>query len=166
MHPLKNTAPVGIVTAQTLLQALPESIAVVRPQDRSLIDAYQALGLRVVVNNQSELGMSTSIATGVQAARQSAGWLVMLADMPWVQPTTIELLKEELLAGASIVAPVYRGQRGNPVGFSAKWRDELLALQGDTGAKELIRQHSHEITLLDTSDRGVVMDVDHPNDLG
>ncbi|MGD2117408.1 MAG: nucleotidyltransferase family protein [Chromatiales bacterium] len=166
LHPLADGIPIGIASAQNLLHALPESIAVVRPQDQALIDAYEALGLKVVINTQAELGMATSIAVGVQAASQSDGWLIALADMPWVQPTTIELMKEELLAGASIAAPVYRGQRGNPVGFSARWRDELLALQGDTGARELLRQYGHEISLLDTNDRGVMIDVDHPNDLG
>jgi molybdenum cofactor cytidylyltransferase len=109
--------------------------------------------------------MATSIAAGVQAASQSDGWLIMLADMPWVQAKTIELLKEELLAGASIVAPVYRGQRGNPVGFSARWRDNLLALRGDTGARELLSQNPHELTLLETDDQGVLLDVDFPDDL-
>jgi molybdenum cofactor cytidylyltransferase len=37
--------------------------------------------------------------------------------------------------GARIAAPVYQGQRGNPVAFSAYHLPLLLALEGDQGAQ-------------------------------
>lgn len=165
LHPLAHNRLVGIASAETLLKVLPESIVIVRPGDRELINAYKTLGIKVVVNSQADEGMASSIITGVCATRESNGWIIALADMPWVQPATIKTLAEQLLKGASMVAPVYQGQRGNPVGFSSTWGTELLQLQGDKGARELLIQHNDNLSLLAINDPGVTMDIDSPDDL-
>ena len=67
--------------------------------------------------------------------------------------------------GAGIVAPLYRGQRGHPVGFSARYADELLGLSGDTGARDIIAAHGDSLQLIEVADRGVITDIDHPEEL-
>ena len=89
----------------------------------------------------------------------------MLADMPWIQPATISVLADRLKKGASMVAPVYAGQRGHPVGFSSRWLQPLRDLSGDKGARDLIRDHSDALELVTTKDAGVVKDIDYPQDL-
>ncbi len=63
------------------------------------------------------------------------GWVIALADMPAIRLDTIRRVAEALRTGATTAAPVYRGQRGHPVGFAKLCRSELLALDGDTGAR-------------------------------
>jgi molybdenum cofactor cytidylyltransferase len=109
--------------------------------------------------------MGTSLAAGVNATSDATGWLIALADMPWLQAATINVLADRLNSGASIVAPVYNGRRGHPVGFSSRWKNELQCLSGDRGARDLITAHGNELVLFTTEDAGVLMDVDHPQDL-
>ena len=165
LHPLPDGVPVGIASARTLVQAVPHTLAVVQAGDRSLIEAYAAIGLGIVENPFADAGMGTSLAAGVTAAAGAGGWLVALADMPWIQPATVRMLADGLRSGASMVAPVFGGRRGHPVGFSHHWGDRLLALGGDDGARSLLAEHADELVLLDTVDAGVLEDIDHPDDL-
>jgi molybdenum cofactor cytidylyltransferase len=72
-------------------------------------------------------------------------------------------LLQALAAGADMVAPFYEGKRGNPVGFSAACLPELLALQGDQGARALLAQSG--LQKLPVSDSGILRDIDTPADL-
>ena len=144
---------------------IPDVIAVVQPEDYALIDAFSSIGITVVENTRAEEGMGTSLAAGVNASSHADGWLVTLADMPWIQPATISALANELKNGASMVAPAYRGERGHPVGFSARWLKPLQALSGDRGARDLIAAYPDKLELVATDDVGIVKDIDYPLDL-
>lgn len=155
----------GVAAARNLAQAVAETVAVVRPGDVRLIEAFSKLGLRVVENPQADEGMGASIGAGVGATPEAGGWLIALADMPWVQPATIRRLADGLRDGASIVAPEYAGRRGHPVGFAAHWRAHLQALHGDRGARTLIATNTDALVVQRTTDAGVVADIDRPQDL-
>jgi len=167
LHPLHAGVPVAAVAAQALMQVLPNTLAVVKPGDHALIKVFTELGLQVVENPLADEGMGTSLAAGVNAAAtaRADGWLIMLADMPWIQPATISALADRLESGASIVAPVCAGQRGHPVGFSSHWLQPLCDLCGDRGARDLIADNLDALELLATEDAGVLQDIDFPHDL-
>ncbi len=166
LQPLPSGEPVGVAAGRNLIAAVPDSIAVVRAGDLALAMALGAIGLRIVEHPWADDGLGTSLAAGVAARPDAAGWLIALGDMPWVQPETILALTEALAAGASLTAPLYAGHRGHPVGFAAPWRDRLMTLKGDQGAKDIIAAHSGQLILLPTADPGVLRDVDAPADLG
>ena len=157
----------GVSVAATadahLIAALPRSLGVVRPADQELSRQLTSVGLDVVENGRSVYGMGTSIAAGVAATPEADGWVIALGDMPWVRPETIRAVADALVRGSSISAPCIDGIRGHPVGFSAKWRDELLALNDDFGARNLIT--ALNLDLIPTDDPGVRQDIDHPADL-
>lgn len=165
LHPLDDGTPLGIAAAQTLMRALPDTIAVVRAGDHALRDAFVAIGLSVVENPAAERGMGGSLAAGVKAAAGAGGWIIALADMPWVQASTIRALAARLSGGASIVAPLHAGRRGHPVGFAPRWGARLAALDGDQGARGLIATHPQALVLHPTDDPGVLRDVDRRTDL-
>lgn len=165
MYPLADGTPIGVAAARTLIEVVPNSIAVVRPGDHQLIEAFSSLGLTIVENPFAAKGIGKSVSAGISATVEARGWIVALADMPWVRPTTIHMLAEKLQKGASLVAPVYGGQRGNPVGFDHHWGEKLQTLCGDEGARGLIAEHVDELVLQATTDAGVVEDIDHLSDL-
>ena len=165
LQPLANGEAVGTAAAKTLREVLPDTVVVVRPEDKELIDVLLSLDFKVLENSHAQNGMASSLVEGIKATGKSDGWLIALADMPWVKPETIEALKQQLLKGSSMVAPVYKGTRGNPVGFSTKWKDQLMKLQGDKGARDLLAKYASELFLVDTDDQGVLMDIDYPTDL-
>lgn len=165
LHTLPDGVAIGVAAANALLQAVPDTIAVVQPGDRALIDAFTQIGMKVVENMRADEGMGTSLAVAVNATADAGGWMIALADMPWIQSATITSLVDLLNNGASIVAPVYQGQRGHPVGFSARWQQPLRGLSGDRGARDVIASHPDELEVFNTADAGVLKDIDRPVDL-
>jgi molybdenum cofactor cytidylyltransferase len=123
-------------------------------------------GCQVTMFQKAERGMGASLAHGVAQARGADGWVVALADMPRIQPETVKSVISALQQGALIAAPVYKGERGHPVGFGAALRDELLALDGDQGARALLERHRDSVRLIDCDDPGILIDIDRKSDLG
>ncbi len=162
---LADGTPVGVQSVRNLKQALTEVIAVTRPEDADLRALLQAEGIRVEICPRALEGMGASLAHGVQAAYDADAWIIALGDMPRIQPATIRQIADALAAGAAIVAPVYRGTRGHPVGFSGAQREALAALSGDAGARDILRTERSRITLLECDDPGVLADIDTPADL-
>lgn len=165
LQPLAGGEAVGVAAARNLVAAVPAAVAVVRPGDRALADALAGAGLQIVENPVADTGLGTSLAAGVAATPDASGWIVALADMPWIRPDTIAALADALRDRASLVAPTYDGRRGHPVGFAARWRAALLALTGDRGARDIVATHADVLTLLRTRDAGVLCDVDRASDL-
>jgi molybdenum cofactor cytidylyltransferase len=140
-------------------------VAVVRPGEDPLTPLLGELGYRLVTNSEADLGLGSSLAAGVRAARGADGWVIALADMPWVAPASIAAVAKRLRHGASIVAPVYGGRRGHPVGLASHWFADLAGLAGDQGARQLINEHPEAFTAVEIDDAGVIQDVDVPADL-
>ena len=160
---LPDGRPVALASAQALLAVLPRVLAVVPDASPELAFTLQSAGCEVLACPDARLGMGHTLAAGVAATADAGGWIVALADMPFVQPSTIQRLVQALEQGERIVAPAWQGQRGHPVGFSAHYCGALLALRGDEGARALLR--SDPPLLLEVGDPGVVRDIDTPIDL-
>ncbi len=162
---LPDGTPVGVAALRNLLAAVGAATAVVRPGDDALAEVLRAEGAHVTVCPDSRNGMGASLAWGVRAAPLAAGWVVALADMPWIQPASIRSVVALLQRHTVLAAPQYQGQRGHPVGISARFYGELTRLSADEGAKRLLAEHASEIELVPVSDAGVLRDVDTPADL-
>jgi molybdenum cofactor cytidylyltransferase len=165
LHPLADGTAVAVASARAMQACMPQVIAVVNRDNESLRIMLEAEGIEIATAPAVDPGTGTSIATGVAASPRAAGWLVALADMPYVLPDTIARVLAAVANGALLAAPVYRGQRGHPVGFGAGFRDALLALRGDEGARQILRDHPDALTLIDCDDAGVVQDIDRLDDL-
>ena len=165
LAPLANGTPLAAAAAGTLIAAVPESIAVVRPGDAALATLLAGKGLRIVECAEAERGMGHSLAAGVAATSTADAWLIALADMPSIKISTIAGLAAQLRAGSVLVAPFHAGRRGHPVGFTKGFGAELLSLTGDAGAHDLFSRHAASLTRLDVDDPGILIDVDIPGDL-
>jgi molybdenum cofactor cytidylyltransferase len=151
--------------ARNLLAATPEVIAVVRWGDFPLYDMLEQEGCQVTMFQGAARGMGASLAHGVGQARNADGWVVALADMPRVPAVIIKEIIASLESGALIAAPVHKAERGHPVGFGAALREELLALDGDLGARAVVERHRDSVQLIECDDPGILFDVDHKSDI-
>jgi molybdenum cofactor cytidylyltransferase len=165
LHPLADGTPIAAAAARNLRAAIDPAVAVVRPGSPALERVLADAGLEVTICADASSGMGHSLAHAVRATADAAGWVVALADMPFVAPETIRRVAAALAGGTPIVAPCYRGERGHPVGFAAGYRAELTALAGDAGAREILRRDRARVCLLDVDDPGVLRDVDTRADL-
>lgn len=157
--------PIALAAARNFIEALPESIAVLRPRAQKLGQLLRDAGCNTVVCRNAGEGMGTSLAAGVRAAPDADGWIVALADMPFLRPETIRVIAQAISDGAAIAAPAYRGERGHPVGFARRFFEELSALHGDSGARALLDRHPDSVTAYEVDDPGVLRDIDKPSDL-
>jgi molybdenum cofactor cytidylyltransferase len=159
--------PMAVVSARRLRDALPRVLAVTRPGRQELSEALEAAGCEVIETYNALDGLGASLAAGVKASVAADGWIVMLADMPFIRTETIAAVCAALETGAVIAAPVDRASRtrGHPVGFRAWLAAELMALEGDEGARSVIQRHANVMRLIEVDDDGITRDIDRPEDL-
>jgi molybdenum cofactor cytidylyltransferase len=165
LHPLEDGVAIAAHAARNLLAATPDVFAVVRWGDFPLYDMLEQEGCQVSMFQGHAHGMGASLAHGVAQARGAGGWVIALADMPRVAPATIKRIISAVEQGAGIAAPVHNGERGHPVGFGPALRDELLALDGEQGARAVLERHRDDLALIECDDPGVLMDIDKRADL-
>lgn len=166
LHPLPSGTLIGVAALRNLRSALPRVVVVVRPGDDELRQLLAMERVPMIECAQAERGMGHSLAAGVAAETDADGWVIALGDMPYVRPDTIRAVAQAVERGAELVVPVFGGQRGHPVGFGARFRDHLLALSGDAGARVVLTRHASAVQQLEVDDPGVVQDVDTPADAG
>lgn len=162
LHPLPDERPVAVAACESLLGAGVDVLAVVRPEAGELKRRLTQAGAEVITCDSSGLG--ESLAFGVARAGQAPGYLIALADMPWVRVETVRAVVDALVRGADVAAPFYQGRRGHPVGFAGSWRERLLALRDDRGARDLLAKET-DIYRLECDDPGVLADIDRPEDV-
>jgi molybdenum cofactor cytidylyltransferase len=166
LQPLDDGTPMVLASASPLHAVLTETVAVVDDADGEVARLLAQEGLQVVCNPQARKGVGTSIACGVAASRHAGGWVIALGDMPFIPQTIVQAVVAALAGGADIVAPVNQGQRGHPVGFSARHAEALMNLRADEGARGLIAAHRDSLELIEVDDRGVLLDIDHCGEHG
>ena len=111
-------------------------------------------------------GMGASLRTGIASLpADTDGAFVFLGDMPRVPTAIFGQMVQALIGGALAAAPVYRGQRGNPVLLDRTLFPQLLALTGDAGARGVLQDLGERLVLIESPDDGVLFDVDEPGDL-
>jgi len=163
---LADGTPVGVAAWRNLASAVDECLAVIRKGDTRLRELLLSEGATVLECEDAEAGMSRSLIAGLTATENSDGWIIALGDMPYIKPATIRKVADAIAGGAMIAQPVHRGTRGHPVGLSSRLHDELLAVKGDEGAREVVRRHAGQCHLiLCDDDPGVTRDIDTPQDL-
>ena len=165
MHLLPDGTPIAVAAAANLLPACDRVVAGVRDDNHRLADALATAGCEIVRCAKAHKGMGHSLAAGVRATSDAAGWIVALGDMPFIATSSHQAVATRLRARASLVATQYQGRRGHPVGFSNRWFTELSTLTGDQGARTILAQHSSELVLCTLEDPGVIRDIDRLADL-
>lgn len=127
--------------------------------------ALGGLPVTLVHNDAFLDGQSTSVRAGIAALDANVeAAMILLADQPLLQSSTIDaLIAAYHKHQALIVAPRYKGQRGNPVLFNRALFAELGTLQGDQGARPVLQAHRQHLHLLDVADEGVLLDLDTPD---
>lgn len=162
---LPDGQPVVVASAMAMLGALPQVVAVVRDGDDEVAVLLRGLGCTVTPCLDAGLGMAASLVHGLRHSPPGAdGWVIGLGDMPFVHADTITSLCAAIAEGATIAAPFYGGRRGNPVAFHKTHLAELMALQGDRGARELLE--AQRVTEVSVDDPGIFPDIDTVADLG
>ncbi len=133
-----------------------------KPVLQHTLEAVRSSGLPWHLEDSGQAGMGDSIAAAVRATRDADGWLILPGDLALVRAETLRLVATALQF-ETLVAPLYQGQRGHPVGFAASMGAALAGLRGDRGAGGLLQ--GRRVSQLVTGDIGCIRDIDTVADL-
>ncbi|WP_166238685.1 nucleotidyltransferase family protein [Paenibacillus turpanensis] len=168
-------AALGTLALQAVLDSEVDHTIVVIQEDRETGWIGRFLGERLdgtwslVVCREAESGMAYSIRCGIKeaVAKGARAAVFVLADQPFITRLMINRLlrAERDNPGAGFVASGDDGTPKPPVWFSRRLFPELLRLEGDEGARKLLRQpEQFGGVRVDFAERRCFMDIDTPED--
>lgn len=156
---------VRIATEQALASHAAPVIVVTGHEREKVEAALAGLPVRLAHNPNYAEGLGSSLKAGIAAVPKEAdGAIVCLGDMPQVDAPLID----KLLAafdperGALVVVPSIDGRRGNPVVWSRRFFNDLMAVQGDIGARHLIGTYAEAVVEVPVKGDAALTDVDTP----
>ena len=162
---LPDSVPIGIRSAETLKKCVDDLLVVVDSQNTATRSLFVDHGYDVAVSQNSGFGMGYSLSHGIAASSGATHWIIALADMPYLSLSTICKLRDFLVTSNQITVPVFEGRLGHPVGFPVRYREQLLRLTGDNGARSVLDRSGADTFFFMTCDLGVVKDIDVRSDL-
>jgi molybdenum cofactor cytidylyltransferase len=143
-----------------VLAALPPEVG---PRHRVVLSS----GAQPVIVDAPERGLSASIIGLVAEAEKAGadGILLMLADMPEIQPQDLRLVLAEAkkFPGAVVRAGSEEGRPGHPVYFPRRYFSQLGRLRGDRGARDVISS-APQIRVVPLEGKRALLDLDTPED--
>ena len=130
-----------------------------------MVDTRKA---KVVINKVYRDGMITSIQQGLMNLNDKAeAFFIVLADQPGLEPEVFQRLIGEFKRATpqkTIILPSFRGQRGHPALFSAKYRNEAFRIKGDVGFRQILQEHPEDILEVEMDTDSILQDIDTPDD--
>ena len=119
----------------------------------------------VLINNNWKFGMATSIHLAIEnISNENEGILLLVGDQPGLSVEVLLNMKQEIMANPlGIISSEYREGFGPPVFFNKRFFNELKSLQGDKGAKDLIKREQNEVTYISFPTGNI--DIDTEGDL-
>jgi molybdenum cofactor cytidylyltransferase len=156
---------VRICVEQALASRAKPVIVVTGHQRERVEEALGGLPVRLVHNPHFADGLGTSLRAGIVTLPADVdGVVVCLGDMPQVDAALIDRLIAAFdpEKGALAVMPSINGQRGNPVLWARRFFADLIAIEGDVGARNLIKRYGEAVVEVPVENKGVLTDVDTP----
>lgn len=130
---------------------------------KPVLDAH---GVQWIVNAQYELGMFSSIQTGVERLPpEYAAFFLQPADIPLVRPETIlSLLSARRENRASIYYPCHHGRRGHPPLICSSLFPAIETFDEPGGMRALLSRYRNDAINVNVDDPGIHIDIDTPED--
>jgi molybdenum cofactor cytidylyltransferase len=161
--------PLVRIAAEEALASRARPVIVVAGHQRGEVEkALAGLPVQIVYNPDFAEGLGTSLRTGIAAVPADAeGVIVCLGDMPQVDAGLIDRLIAAFDPdrGALVVMPTFEGKRGNPVLWSRRFFPDLMAIEGDVGARHLIGRYGEAVVEVPLEGKAALVDVDTPEAL-
>jgi molybdenum cofactor cytidylyltransferase len=123
------------------------------------------LPVKVLVCPKADDGLGATLSCGLRGTSPTLGWIIALADMPCIDPSTYGLVHNHLRSGVGVIRPTFEGEPGHPVGLARQWSSKFEGLSAKRGLGALLQEPEIGLQAIAVSDPGCVRDVDYPADL-
>jgi molybdenum cofactor cytidylyltransferase len=164
--PWGETTVLGRTLANVRAAAIHSALLVTGHEPEPVLALAAEAGIPVVHNPDFRIGMLSSVqAAARRLAPESDALLVALGGQPLVESSTIDQLLRAYAAGPQgLVAPAYRGARGNPVLIDRRYFPELLQLSPGDAPRTLLQLHPEDVRLVEVNSEAILIDLDRPDD--
>ncbi len=145
-----------------------DTVVVVGNEAQRARQALAGRKVRIVENRNFAEGLASSLRAGIAAVPADCdAAVVLLGDMPGVKAAHVDRLIAAFAPheDRAICVATRQGKRGNPVLWSNAYFEDMRALEGDQGARALIRRHEAKVCDVEMEDDGVLVDLDTPEAL-
>jgi molybdenum cofactor cytidylyltransferase len=124
-------------------------------------------GLKVVINPNYRDGQSTSLKAGLTCVRQAfSSVMYLLADQPMINSDAIDRMLDQFHnSDKDICVPVFEGRRGTPTIFKRPIYEEIMMIDGDIGARNIIAKKAERVLYAKIKDPKCFFDIDSQEDL-
>jgi len=143
-----------------------EVIVVVGADKDEILSKVNIKGAKIVYNENYERGMFSSVKKGLSAIASAVGGFVLNpVDCPLVMEKTYkDILRFHGTRPFCISVPSYKGKRGHPVIFPEALIKEIISAPDDAekGLNYFIKNHEKEVCVLNTNDKGVIININTP----
>lgn len=120
---------------------------------QEILATVQTLDINYVINKSWEDGMSSSIRAGlakiIEMEPETENVIIAVSDQPFITPDIFHALLENLeKTDKHIVASQYAQTVGTPALFNKKYFGQLMALEGNSGAKHILTQYVDDVSTI------------------
>ncbi len=164
--PFGSTTVIAHIVDQLLGSVVNKVLVVVGHGEERVAEQLSRSSVEIVTNSNYSTGMLSSVRCGLQALPQECETvMVALGDQPAITSELVdEMVRLFSATDKGILVPLYRGRRGHPLLFAARYRDEILTRYDDVGLRGLLRAHPDDVLDLEVSTPAVLSDMDYPED--
>lgn len=164
--PFNDSVVIKEVVYNLLGAGVAELIIVAGHDSKKIKNLFATDRVKVVVNNEHQKGMTSSIKCGLRACSTSTkGFLICLGDMPLLTPSDyLSIINAQLPYQKCIVKPFYEREGGNPILFSNHFRKEILAHTEPEGCRKIVVDNQDVVIKLDFEHNHVLKDIDTQED--
>ncbi len=112
--------------------------------------------IKFIFNKDYKSGMASSIKTGLNnLSEKTKSFLICLGDMPMINKEIYNLLIKHS-KNKKIIVPTYKNKQGNPILFSVLMKSKIMNIDGDNGAKKILKKNKDKIFNLEINDQGIL----------
>ena len=130
-------------------------------QYEEIKEALLNTNINVVMNDNSSLGISSSIKLGINFDENADAYMFMVCDQPFISVQTLKSVIDNFINGDKGIVCVGCGDnKGNPVIFSKRYINELLSLEGDSGGKRILKGHLNDLNIVNVDNEIELIDID------
>ena len=156
---IKGIPLIKLSVKNILASSIDELIIVLGHQKEiieKLIDKNEKI--KFVFNKNFENGMASSIKVGINnLPKNTKAFFICLGDMPNIKKNIYnDLIK--YVENKEIIIPNYKGQQGNPVLFSISMKKEIMSIQGDIGARKILKTNKNKLLNIEINDQSITKD--------
>ena len=119
-----------------------------------------------VYNKKYKQGISSSIKKGLKKInKQDKGFIILQSDMPFVKTSDINKIYNSIIRKKYLVhALKYKNRIGNPIGFDISILKKFKKIEGNIGAKYMVKRLQKSTNYIKVSTEKVFKDFDKASD--